>query len=171
MQFSSECSTEFKGKKVLPYCDPTDDEDKNNKTKPCENYIEYQVKFMKTTSTLQAVLSIHKARYPAVPPKWKIICPSETHPNDVKTKADTGIPLYNPTFAEIEKRVNVDLLRTKNHPNEKSSSPTALNDDYCEWIVIHQIIELIKLWDGHLSNTKKNDTILRTERGRDHMQL
>lgn len=125
------------------------------------NEVTYQVTLQKETELVQAEVQLHMSRYPAVPPKWSIILKEE----------DGMHPLYDARIASLEQNVNIGILERSNDINtiERSS------ESFCEWILIYQILEIMRHWDDwveqNISNQNTENSSIRKVKGRDHSRI
>jgi len=95
---------------------------------------EYMATIVKNGESLKACVRIHMARYPATPPVWTLTPVMESIPI-----AGDVFPCYDASLAELERRVNVELLE---QIAQDSSSLPQLYD----WILVLQLREIMSVW-------------------------
>jgi Fms-interacting protein/Thoc5 len=116
--------------------------------------------FQKRSDKFMAHVRIHMSRYPAVPPIWKIVL------NDNETNEP---PLYNSCIAQLEQRVNTDLLSQRHSDSVVADG----GETFCEWILIHQIREIMMRYDTCVEamDTNTEYSGVRKMRGRDRIKM
>jgi hypothetical protein len=125
----------------------------------------YQLEIRHDAKPLYATVRIHAAQYPAVPPVWEF----QTTRNEAVSS-----PLYDSRLAQLAQQVNVDSLN-RGIVTPPTMNPNPLTGDdfgtlYYEWILIHQLREVMLFWDTVSTAPSKDDTS-RTFRGRDRRGL
>jgi Fms-interacting protein/Thoc5 len=122
----------------------------------------YHLEIRHDTKSLFATVRIHAAQYPAVPPVWEF--------QTTKSEAASS-PLYDGRLAQLTQQVNVDALNRGIVAPPTTKSPNQLTVDdvgtlYYEWILIHQLREIMLFWDT-VSTAPGKDDSTRSFRGRD----
>jgi hypothetical protein len=87
----------------------------------------YKVVLRKGSEQLEIQVAVHKARYPEVPPAWTL-----------NVAPDGQTPLYDERLADLERKVNVELLESMETASEVTH----------EWILIHQLHTIMQAWDN-----------------------
>jgi hypothetical protein len=117
----------------------------------------YSVALRIGTSAYQFHVTIHMARYPAVPPVWSLQRRDDSNNDDGET-------LYNDHLASLEHLVNIEMLeRMLVLAQEKKEKNQAL---HYEWILVqqlHQILQTLSLED--------ETTGVRKRKGRDRASV
>lgn len=87
----------------------------------------YKVVLRKGSEQLEMQVAVHKSRYPEVPPVWTL-----------NVAPDGQTPLYDERLADLERKVNTELLERMETASEATH----------EWILIHQLHTIMQAWDG-----------------------
>jgi hypothetical protein len=127
-----------------------------------KSFTVYHLEIRHDTKPLYATVRIHVAQYPAVPPVWDF----QTTKNEAVSS-----PLYDGRLAQLTQQVNIDALNRGivTPPITRNPNQLAVDDAgtlYYEWILIHQLREIMLYWDS-LSTASSKDDSTRTFRGRD----
>ncbi|KAG7360181.1 Fms-interacting protein [Nitzschia inconspicua] len=128
--------------------DDGDVDNTNYDEKHCRTVRCYKVTLKRGSAILNARVTIHMARYPSLPPHWKISSqPGEeneeenercsTTTTSTTTRSLETLPLYDETLARLEHHLN---------RNVEEMVVTSDETTY-EWILAQQLVELADQWD------------------------
>jgi Fms-interacting protein/Thoc5 len=98
----------------------------------------YKITLKLGSATLKARVAINMARYPSVPPIWKI--------GDLESKSSSSLEslqLYDETVVQLENHVN----RNVNQMVLPADATTY------EWILAQQLVELVDQWESSLESS------------------
>lgn len=134
----------------------------DNCSKPLERT--YKVVFVPSKSDAQydVAVRIHMARYPAVPPRWRLTGDQLAGAND-DSRQET--PLYDTHLASMERHVNSDGLEEL---LDENMSQVGNAESKYESILLYQ---LRYICERIASNTKEPGTDIRQFKGRDHAPI
>ncbi|KAG7360580.1 Fms-interacting protein [Nitzschia inconspicua] len=120
------------------------DDNTNYDEKHCRTVRSYKVTLKRGSATLNARVTIHMARYPSLPPHWKIrsqpegeVKEDESSTTATTTRSLETLPLYDETLARLEHHLN---------RNVEEMVVTSDETTY-EWILAQQLVELADQWD------------------------
>jgi len=115
-----------------------DGKDASNKESP--TWMTYALALRKTgapatsASSLKMTVRIHMARYPAVPPVWAL-------------SSDSSTGLYDPQLAQLEHKVNIELLQSCLSSSASSVTGAGIDNDIrADWILALQLSEIVDDW-------------------------
>lgn len=140
---------------------------KNDDTSTNTTTTTFQVELRKGIKSLQATVRIQTTRYPAVPPVWSF---------QADNKEIGKSALYDTRLAQLAQKVNVEALgrmtTTTSASSEDTSRPAILVVDeaklqYYEWILVHQLREIMLDWDTWTEENSVLATIGRKRKGRE----
>lgn len=123
----------------------------------------FVAKIRQGVRTLMGHVTVHMARYPAVPPAWKL-----QEQDDKQSAQHDGGDLYNEDLAKHEHRVNWELLNQMMNAflqPDVPSAPTAEKnggedpvghpkeeEEMYEWILVMQLRFLMMAWAGQVES-------------------
>eukprot|EP00547_Thalassionema_nitzschioides_P009367 CAMPEP_0194224342 /NCGR_PEP_ID=MMETSP0156-20130528/37215_1 /TAXON_ID=33649 /ORGANISM="Thalassionema nitzschioides, Strain L26-B" /LENGTH=590 /DNA_ID=CAMNT_0038955865 /DNA_START=68 /DNA_END=1840 /DNA_ORIENTATION=+ len=106
----------------------------------------YDVTIKHSTKSLSAKVTVDWCHYPAILPRWSLGVGEEAwatkHGSASKLVDGTNL-LYSQSTAEIERKINSDFEKLVDCDDQSTFN----------WIISHQLITLIKLWDQSLQNS------------------
>ena len=168
-------------------------ESPHDKTSTATSLTTFQVTLRHSSETLSCSVTIDTVRYPAVPPVWNLLSVSSS-------SSSASSQLYDNRLAQLQQQVNQDAL-ARAIPNESVSEANDKNDNvrssrtilgmtkvsatdkeqqYYEWILVHQLREIMHQWELDLSDEETTDEASstrmlegsdRTRKGRDRKLL
>ena len=129
----------------------------------------YKILCKRGNHSLQASVRITASQYPVVtPPQWSLTGNTlqwgQDHGSqdallDTTTSGDTAPPLHQSRLAALEARVNdMDGLVEQMRKEQTQEETTTTNDEsyYYDWILTHQLREILFEWDAWVSSGGDN---------------
>ena len=133
-----------------------------------QSEVVYAATIKNSSSTLSARVLVNWCQYPAVRPLWSLCEGEEAWAKKkelgsiVKLQGETN-QLYSCSIGQIESQIN----------GEAQSFADSTDDTSYDWIIAHQLIKLMRLWDeaqeGGNSNEGHTRGSTRSRKGRDRV--
>eukprot|EP00548_Thalassiothrix_antarctica_P016422 CAMPEP_0194184162 /NCGR_PEP_ID=MMETSP0154-20130528/36137_1 /TAXON_ID=1049557 /ORGANISM="Thalassiothrix antarctica, Strain L6-D1" /LENGTH=607 /DNA_ID=CAMNT_0038901613 /DNA_START=25 /DNA_END=1849 /DNA_ORIENTATION=+ len=112
----------------------------------------YTVNIKRYSDSLSAYVVVDWCHYPKVLPKWSLSVGKEGWDKEhglASNLIEGTDPLYSPSIRQIESIINSDM-----------EFLLEWNDETCyNWVIAHQLIKLMTLWDRMLQNNGSNESL------------